>query len=49
MKPTRGQRTGRTQPKTPSPDHTSDPNDGHDKQRIVEETILVDAEGNIIG
>ena len=49
VKPTRTQPTRRTQPKLPSPDRNSDPNDGNDKQLIVEETILVDARGNIIG
>ena len=33
----------------PSPDRTGDPIDGNDNERIVEETILVDAQGNIIG
>ena len=49
VKPTRSQPARRTQPKIPSPDRNSDPNDGNDKQLIVEETILVDARGNIIG
>ena len=49
MKPTGAQPTRRTQPKIASPDRTSDPNDGNDKELIVEETILVDARGNIIG
>ena len=48
MKPTGAKPTRQKRPKMPSPDPTSDSDDGNDEQNIVEQTILVDAQGNII-
>ena len=49
VKPAVAKPTGRKQANRRSRDPTGDTDDGNDEQGLLEQTILIDAEGNIIG